>query len=182
MFWVLSARDPDAEGWMNLLLPILVAVFWAIGGLVNAKKQRKREKAAAAEPSKAAATSPEPPVIPAKAVKPVETGPRPAVKGPTGRKGARPKPPKRRPPGVPQRTDARPAPAMEMPLEELPEVTAVSPRAYKKPADKPAETAGLHLEDLAASYSDPEVLRLAILHREILGKPVGLRDDEEGLS
>jgi len=186
MLWVLSARDPDADGWMNLLLPVLVAVFWAVGGLVNATKQKKQQKAAMADTRKAPATSSEPPMVSVEPVKLADVGPRQAGKGPTGRKGAKkkPKPPKRRPPVVPQRAGLRSVPAMDMPLEELPQAAPEGVRAakYEKPTGKPAEAAHPHLEDLAASYNDPEILRLAILHREILGKPVGLRDDEEYLS
>jgi len=183
--WVLSARDSDADGWMNLLLPVLVAVFWAVGGLVNATKQKKKQKAAMGDTRKAPATSSEPPMVSAEPAKFADVGPRQAGKGPTGRKGAKkPKPPKRRPPVVPQRVGPRTTPAMDMPLEELPQAAPAVFRsgATERPAVKPQAADSLHLEDLAASYSDPETLRLAILHREILGKPVGLRDDEEGAS
>jgi FtsZ-interacting cell division protein ZipA len=44
----------------------------------------------------------------------------------------------------------------------------------KPPADEAEES--MHLSQVLADYEDPEQLRTAILHYEILGKPLALRD------
>lgn len=57
------------------------------------------------------------------------------------------------------------------------------------PSQKPAtvaaaaaeQAAGFHPDDLI-DYSDPDALKKAVLHCEILGKPLGLREPTEGTS
>src|SRR4030042_3496810 len=36
---ILAARD-DIEGWMNILFVVILAVFWALGGILKAKSKR----------------------------------------------------------------------------------------------------------------------------------------------
>ena len=34
---ILAARNNDVEGWMNILFVVVLAVLWAVGGIVKAK-------------------------------------------------------------------------------------------------------------------------------------------------
>src|SRR4030042_4941694 len=36
------AQNQDLEGWMNILIVVVLAVFWAIGGIVKAKAEQAR--------------------------------------------------------------------------------------------------------------------------------------------
>jgi hypothetical protein len=37
---IISARNNDIEGWMNILIVVIIAIFWAIGGIIKAKSQK----------------------------------------------------------------------------------------------------------------------------------------------
>jgi len=82
----------------------------------------------------------------------------------------------------------QPRPQLKPQLGELPALTAemalAVPETVKKLEEKPtgitAETPQpKHLPELLLDYEDPEKLRRAILHYEILGKPLSLRDPSE---
>jgi hypothetical protein len=73
-------------------------------------------------------------------------------------------------------------------LEELPEFTAEMALAIPATVKKsevmrvaaPAETPlAKYLSEILSDYEDPEKLRRAILHYEILGKPLSLREPGE---
>ncbi len=41
---VISARNNDIEGWMNILIVVIIAIFWAIGGIIKAKTKKAKEE------------------------------------------------------------------------------------------------------------------------------------------
>jgi hypothetical protein len=69
-------------------------------------------------------------------------------------------------------------PVLETRIEELPEFTSA---ALKELGGRRAEVAAEvpeaeQLPEILSDYADPEELRRAILHYEILGRPLSLRD------
>ena len=71
------------------------------------------------------------------------------------------------------------APTLE--AETTPHIAPVIEPAKKTLTDRQATAAPemletQHLSDLLSDYADPEKLRRAILHYEILGPPLSLRD------
>jgi len=72
-------------------------------------------------------------------------------------------------------------PELKPGIEELPELTS---KTVEKMEDIrmtiPTEQAiSLHLPEILSDYSDPEQIRRAILHYEILGKPLSIRGPEQ---
>ena len=192
---VLARRGPD-DGWMNILVVVVMAVIWIVGGIVKATKTKSGDKR---PPSRV--PSRKPPThsrggqqqMPGRAQRPAGPAQRPEQPLSTTKRrttladlraAARkfaaeaeqafqvqtaksaPKPPERasRPQGQPE-TTPRIAPV-------------VAP--VKRPGDKQAATAQMppthHLSDLLLDYANPDKLRRAILHYEILGPPLSLRD------
>jgi len=176
-----AARNEDFEGWMNILIVVIIAVFWAIGGILKArakKPEEEEQEQLAGKPTRRRPSAiealqkkllqqirPTQPVRPAPARKisyPQPVGQRPRIK----------KKPMRIPavealkePKLP-----RPVPQQVQPaIEELPQLIG-------KPVAR--HEAGFAMESLL-DYADPDELRRAILHYEILGKPLSLRGPGE---
>ena len=172
---ILAARGDDAEGWINTLVIVLLVVFWAIGGILKA---RTRKAEAAEEDEEETGKEPFKPAARPSTAKPVykdkargvavwcpqpqriragaktlaeEVEPRQAEPTVTVRKGREPKT------AVAKMVGKRPPKA-------VPAAGAV--RAVEKPM----------LEQLLLSAEEPDELRKAILHYEILGKPLSLRE------
>jgi len=95
-------------------------------------------------------------------------------RAPAERERPRPARPSRPRPGRRTRREAEPAPAPK-PLETpaVPPVAQEIPLAHPVTPEPPALASA---ERLLADYSDSDALRRAILHTEILGKPLALRD------
>jgi len=178
---VLAARGDDAEGWMNTLVIVLLAVFWAVGGILKARA-RKAEKAEAEDEEPGVGKGPLGPLRPTArraTAKPVykdkargvavwrpqpqliragaktlaeEVEPRQAKPSVTGRKAREPK------------TAVAKMAGVVRPSKAVPAAGAV--RAVEKPM----------LEQLLLSAEEPDELRKAILYYEILGKPLSLRE------
>ena len=80
------------------------------------------------------------------------------------------------------------APELSLPRSqikpEFKEVPEIAVRPFEKLEDKyvgvPEETSGpKYLSEILLDYADPDELRMAILHYEILGKPLSLRNPSE---
>jgi len=172
---VLAARSDDVEKWSNILLVVVLAVFWAVAGLIKAKKaqQQSEEEQLGRTPGHKPA-----PALGALRKKLLQQTARPRLAGPVP--GARHRPQARQrlltavgtQPAAGSRLGAEPQAAPEpvnKPIEELQDYrpsAAEKPRPEFSPAFLPA-------------YDDPEQLRRAILHYEILGKPLSLRGPGE---
>jgi hypothetical protein len=190
---ILAARNSDLEdtGWMQTLFFIILVIFYIAGGILKARANKKIEKKEVDqkrprhEPSK---PMPEVSKFLLKILYPQEQPPqkqpRPHVRPPQ-RKVARPQP-------VGRKVYPKTEKPFELPIQpqvgELPELTSemalAIPATVKKLEEKPTGiTAEIsqpeHLPEPLLNYEDPEKLRRAILHYEILGKPLSLRDPSE---
>ena len=189
---LILARHSDDEGWMNILVVVVMAVIWMIGGIVKAMKAKSGEEQ---QPGRASSRKPpahgragqrqiparpqrpaapgQPAQVPKKrttladlraaarkfaadaerAFQPETTAPTPKPSQPISHSPARPETPPIIEPGVP-------------PVKGL----------ARKRAAKVQTPPMRQLSDLLSDYTDPDKLRKAILHYEILGPPLSLRD------
>ena len=199
---ILAARDKDFESWTNILFIVVIGIFWVVGGILKAKANKSKQQ----EQEQPGRKLPESTQGPPKAFKqtPYRQAQRPV--GPTPKSQPRPQvqPPRRkivRPQAVGRKPSIKSEEAIELPTlealetpkvslpgpqlqadtEVLPEFTA---KTIKKLEDMristPAETPqAKYLAEILLDYDDPEKLRRAILHYEILGKPLSLRRSSE---
>lgn len=210
---ILAAQRRSTEGWMKMLFPVLLAVFWIISGILKAKsnkaKQGDKEQLARKpgfKPSEKAAVA-RPKTI-QKALSeqlqrslgrtPYRKEPQPQIQPPR-RKIARPEPAVRKfaaeeQKAIPLRTiELLEEPKLSIPtrqvqpeLPELQKITEFTSKTAKELGDirvlTPAETPRTkYLAEILLDYSDPDDLRRAILHYEILGRPLSIRDPSQNI-
>ncbi len=190
----------DGNEWMNILFIVVVAVFWAIGGLVKASSN-KRGKQGAPPTSREPSAGPKRGTLLQQLAKKAEefqramesqgaaSGQRPSSK-PQGHPAKPPQPPQGQ---VAVRTGrgGRPVLVYERQAAAQPTGAPTSPKA--RPESPPefagrTESAGNRVKPsvsaaepkaLVIDYTDGDALKKAILHYEILGKPMALRDPFE---
>ena len=211
------ARGNGVEGWMDILVLVLVAAVYGLATILKAKKGKKSQEQTKEEQQRR--TPQRKPAVGGRgvleqfvreiqrAVEPTEEREsRPAVQparpkvsrpqpAPTVRKYAAeakpaPRPKPIIPPAKPKRPGLElsiPAPQVQPDFEELPEIET-SLEALPEFTSKTVE--GLvgkrkgmaevpeskYLSEVLLDYADPDELRMAILHYEILGRPLSLRD------
>jgi len=191
------------EGWMQILVFVVLAVIYALGSIIKAKsnkiEQEKDEEHLA----------PKGPRKPPESLRRLQkeslrqarapAGPAPSTGyerqiQPVRRKVVRPEPVVRKP--FTKKKEPTPLPAIEMPevselpllgpqvehgIEELPEFTT---ETLEKLEAKPLGLAAKRpvVKDVSRpvlDYTDADELTRAILHYEILGKPLSLRDPSQ---
>lgn len=166
---IVAARGDDIGGWMQLLVFLTFVVFWVVGGILKAKAGKDKEEEQEQQPQR-----------PRPALKP--PGPmafqrqqRSGFARPVQRQGTTPKP-------VARKLQPAPVTAQDQ-LEELvkPEeqVSVVMPsvkvdlkKGVLETESEPGGVIGL------LDIDNPEGLKRAILHYEILGRPLSLRGPE----
>lgn len=201
---ILARRNDEVEGWMQILVFIVLAAFWLIGGIIKAKANKSGTGSNGNLPRKPLR---KPPVHSREAreqmLKQLERSagsgqgqrqqPRPAEQKPrmkfsdlqaAVRKFAveaeqafqvNPKEP------TPELKPALAEPNVETERMELPEIpiTSVKGLQDKRALEPEQMPESEYLSELLTDYADPEELRRAILHYEILGKPLSLRNPSE---
>ncbi len=204
----LLAQGGDAEGWMNILFIVVVAVIWAIGGIVKAagagRKNRQQQEGRSSEQN-----PPKRETLFQKLAKKAEEIQR-AVELQAQQTTERPRKPegpgqKSRPPAgrvavrtgrggqsvlVYERQASSPAAPREK--QRPPRTSPTQPDRRRErsttggAAPTPPKTSVVEqmatpacVSPLLADYSDADALKRAILHSEILGKPLALRDPSE---
>jgi len=206
---ILAARNSDSEdtGWMQMLVFIVLAVFYVVGSILKAranKQQKLEQEEPGGRPPESTRGVPKAfkqtpyqqaqrPVGHAPKIQPSPQVAKPQVQPPR-RKIVRPQPAGRKPSikteeaielptleALETPKVSLPGPQLQADTEVLPEFTA---KTIKKLEDMristPAETPqAKYLAEILLDYDDPEKLRRAILHYEILGKPLSLRRSSE---
>ncbi len=204
---ILARRNDDVQGWMQILVFVALAVFWAIGGILKSKVNKSDSGDKGILPRKPARR---PPVHskeareqmlrrlerPADSAQGQRQQPRLLTRKPrikfsdlqaAVRKFAaeaekafeteikepvkKPKPPS---PHLPAPQILSEKPKFVEPVTTS--FTGLHDKQYTEPIQIPKSES---LSELLTDYSDPDELRRAILHYEILGKPLSLRDPSE---
>jgi hypothetical protein len=183
----LAARKSNEDkGWVQILVFVVLTVFYALGSIVKArankaaaKGEEKEEENQTSKPARRPSESTIEmqllkqlfgyPERPAPGKQPRQQVVKPQVQ-PTRRKVARPAGGAMLEPQVVR-------PQVQPKLEEIPEFTpAVLLRKSEAAGAEIPQTK--YLSEILSDYDDSEKLRRAILHYEILGKPVALREPE----
>jgi len=210
------ARGKDVEGWMDILVLVLVAAVYGLATILKTKRGKKaqeqseekqghkpqrkpeggrglleqfvREIQRAVEPTQERESRPAAQPAPKKVARPQ---PAPAVRKYAAEAKQAPRPKSITPPIEPKRPGLElsiPAPQVQPDFEELPELqtkmqalpeftTKTIEGLVGKREDIAAEVPeSKYLSEVLLDYADPEDLRRAILHYEILGRPLSLRD------
>ncbi|MDD5327464.1 MAG: hypothetical protein PHY02_06580 [Phycisphaerae bacterium] len=177
-----ARRNNDGDtGWTQILVFVALAIFYSLGSIVKAKSNKTAPKGK--EPLKPGR---KPPEIDLRMLKQLFGYPEPendeepaASSQPSQQVVVEPTP---LPPRPTHRKIIRPT------AELAPAAAAVESILDKKPSDKTVRTetsqtkylSGIPSSGMAyaisSDYRDPERLRRAILHYEILGKPLSLRE------
>ena len=168
--FVLLGQGPDGEessGWMQLLVFIILAVFWAIGGIMKARAAKSQE-----EKQKQ------------------QTPPRPPRQRPSLERILDAQPEKRPMQAKAVKMARKPVPEKVFGLQ-VEEIAAVQAADYapsrpkvgakkKAPlAEEKAEAAIMTLEEPQIQIGTTDQLRAAIIHYEIFGKCIALRGSQE---
>jgi len=184
---ILAARSNDTDGsnWTQLLVLVILAVFYALGTIVKSKANKAEQQPEQPEGpgdmpiqsrrtphrhlQRREVTRPKPQLAVRKFAAPT---PAPTIQ----LRAIKPSPA----PELSLRT-----PKLEPALEELPEFTRKLTTKLKSQelsilSPKPV-TQPVSLQQLLLDYADPDDLKRAILHYEILGKPLSLREPSEQL-
>lgn len=210
---ILAARDPD--GWMSILVIVLMAAVYGIATILKAKKGEKEQEQAEEEQYRKPQRKPEGGMglleqfvrEIRRAVDPTQERESRPTAQPAGRKTARPQPastvrkyaaeakqagrPKsitppakhKRPglelsiPAAQAQPDFEELPELQTGIEALPESTTKAVKGLVGKRKGMAEfPESKYLSEILVDFTDPEDLRMAILHCEILGRPLSLRD------
>ena len=187
------ARDGDAEFWMEILVVVFVAVFWGIGALL--KKAQKFEPKDEKRPSTPKAGlklrqkvgRPTGPAI----TKPADSPVQPPVETSLRPQTAKHKPVvQKRPVHIPTTKTLKDSnlPRLGLQLDsKLQELPVLTPKTIKKPKTAPIippqdTTSPIEPGRPLLDYDDPDALRRAILHYEILGKPLSRREPGDNIA
>jgi len=174
---LLSARNHNSDdgGWRQILVFVVIAVFYGISYIIKAAKAGKPEE----QQEKGKPQARRSPVqrLNQKEQRPVS-------------KGVQVKP--RRPVQAPNREISRPKPGVEKIIAKMPEILEETPiqaemtgkplqgpKGLKSPGLDTSKPKKIMVEKPSIKFDDTEMLRKAILHYEILGKPVSLRGPGE---
>jgi len=196
---ILAGRRNETEGWMNILFVVVLAIFWAVGGIIKAKSRKPKTQD---EQQPAHNLARRPPVhsrgqreqLLKQPHRPVESAQRqqhrpgtqqPRMKFADIRAAVQKFAAEAEKAFQVQAVESAPEtkislmkPKIQPDNREVPESTRKSviqleDKITPVPAEMP-ETE--YLSELLLDYADPEELRRAILHYEILGRPLSLRD------
>ena len=169
----LAARNSDEKdtGWMQILVFVILSIFYAVGSIVKARANKTAPKT----PRKPVRKPPDLQMLkqffglpeePESSSQPSPEESEPQVAKlqvrPSGRKVARP--------AMPQ---------VQPKLEKVTAGVAASLITAERAVAGAEIPQTKYLSEILFDYDDPEKLRRAILHYEILGKPISLRAPSE---
>ena len=175
------ARNGDAEGWMNILFVVILAVFYAVGGIVKAKSNKSEQEDEDRQPA------------PKPRFKPTQQTAHRQPQRPVARTAAQqaPIPPARikaqsREPQLVQPTEF----LQDGKLSHLQFDTEKSQKSFTKPLKelevgqaltqpRKIQPRTIIVEEPLVRFDNSDELKKAILHYEILGTPLALRKPTE---
>jgi hypothetical protein len=163
---ILAARRYDEDsGWMQLLVFVIMAVFWALGSIIKARKSKKTEFEEEEEQPEEAFSE--------------RMQQMSRQMGPQQKKSVYPGPAIKR-----DFAKAEKIP-LSVSLKDYKESVTKSLTETEKKAERPdisserpQPPAGI---DFAPNLEDPENLKRAVVYYEVLGKPLSLRDEPDNI-
>jgi len=205
------------EGWMNILVLVVLAAVYGIGALIKAKGKQSEDQAQqqqtrkpqqkpsaggggilgqlfreiqqAAEGKPVQETRPSSQTARQQTIRPQAAVRKYAAQAKQSNRVQSTAPAKPKRPGL---ESSKPAPQVQPDFEilseldtgtqSLPEYTTNVAGLAGKRKRMPVEAAGsIYLSEVLSDYEDPDDLKRAILHYEILGKPLALRDSSRDI-
>ena len=202
---ILARRNDELEGWMQILVYIVFAILFLVSGIIKAKANKSQTS----DKGNLARKPPRKPTVHSREAREqmLKRLERPSDSSQGQRQQPRPATQKPRLKFADlqaavrkfaveaeqafQATTKEPTPELKPALKEptikaeTVELTEPIVKTVKglqdKQVPKPAQTPeSEYLSELLTDYADPDELRRAILHYEILGKPLSLRGSSEG--
>ena len=179
---LILARGNDFEGWMDILVLVIIAAVYGLGTIIKTKRKKSQEQVEEELSRKSARK----PATGGRGVLEQFFNELRSLAEPTQDRESRPI-------GQPERQKiAHPQPAVRKYAAEAkqagrvqlttrlaePEFTGKTVEGLAgKRMDMAAEVPeSKYLSEVLLDYADPDELRMAILHYEILGRPLSLRD------
>jgi len=184
---VLAVRNRNSEdgGWVQFLVLIIVGVFWVLGVLKAKSRKNEQSQQESPRPVRPRTANPMKAMPEQKLSLQQHRAFRAWQQQQTPRAMKRPEPATKKPSAGKKRLLGELNPIEQLDTEELaPGLEMEMPQGLTQPIvnlGQRKKVAGATvvesaiLEGLVADYSDVEQLRRAILHYEILGKPLSLR-------
>ncbi len=189
---ILAARNRDIEntGWMQFVVIVVLAVVYGLGSIIKAKARKAEQQG---EEKLTRKPTRRPPGVESLQEKlsrllgrptgPVTRRPYGPAVQPPRKKIVRPQPDFQKPTAKEEQTIefGIKRPQLQPKLEKLPDFTSEGVKKLEhKRVSVPAETPqAKYLSNILLDYADADSLRRAILHYEILGKPLSLRSSSE---
>jgi hypothetical protein len=189
---LLAARGDEDIGWVQILVFVVVVVIYALGSIIKAKANKIEQGEQEQMPGKPGGKSPgvRGRLLARGRVKPSPTGRRQMPQaGQPRRRMTRPRPVAQR--AVPEMEQAleypTPTPSLAAELgvpAPLKEADKLISKSVERLEDEEVGAAAQiartgYLAEILSDYADSEEIRRAILHYEILGKPLSLRSPSE---
>ena len=174
------ARNGDAESWMNVLFVVILAVFYAVGSIVRAKSNKSKQEDEDRQPAlkprfkparQTAYRQPQRPVARIMQQPQIPLARRKTQSREQQLVQATELLQEQKPPSL-QFDIEKPRKSLTKPLKEL-EVGQVLTRPGG------IQPRAIIVEEPLVNFGDPDELKRAILHYEILGKPLALRKPTE---
>jgi len=182
---LILARGNDFEGWMDILVLVIIAAVYGLGAIIKTKRKKPQEQVKQELGRKLARK----PATGGRGVleqffnelrglaEPTQGRESRPIGQPARQKIARPQPAVRKYAAEAKQAGRVQSRTVQPDFEELPESTTKTAEGLAgKRKDMAEVPESKYLSEVLADFTDPEDLRMAILHYEILGKPLSLRD------
>ncbi len=200
---ILAARNDDFEGWMNILFVVIIAVFWALGGILKAKTKNVKEEAEETSSDRPPRKRKQLPAIEKKDLfkrhfRTRSVGPETSRQYRRQIEQLRRRVSRSRPIAVSMETEKKAvtisdkeirlearateqAVEVQQAIREHPELKSepIDILKNKYPDIQSERAAPVVYTDSLLNYTDPDELKRAILHYEILGRPLSMRGPDE---
>ena len=173
---VLAARDNNGEegGWMQLLIFLVIAIFWAFGGIAKARANKITPKDF---PEEGPEGETEEETVESEELQPAQ---RPRIQRPVPKKTIEHRQESITPRDIKTKKLKGQEPVPEVGLTDSGELSELSGIGENGPYRiLSAKTESKETVKRLLRFEDSSDLRRAILHYEILGKPLSLRDPSE---
>ncbi|MFA5422385.1 MAG: hypothetical protein WC374_00825 [Phycisphaerae bacterium] len=158
---ILAKPEGDEQAWMQILVFIVLAVFWAIGGIMKARAAKAQEKE---EPQ---------PKPQSRSGSALERYMQSGFQKAKAAQARLMKPPAFKPAAARKKDTVRQS-GYQTDQPEQPKLTM-----HKLRPDEQVETALAAVEDEIIEIGNEEQLRMAMLHYEIFGKCVAFRESQD---